>query len=151
MLSFHDDDILNLDADYILVDLAIGWREEPSDGMDSIVAERWPDARKGFYEFVRERRFDGGDVCAIPPTNDRPGVIYLASRPSPDRPTMAFISRGIRNLVALCRRQKIASVALPLLTAGPTPDAVERSRALYQDELSRVKTEYRVCTGVLPP
>lgn len=144
VLSYHDDDILNLGADYILVDLAIGWREEPSDGMDRAIAERWPDARRRFYEFVRQRRFDGGDVCAVPPADSRPGVIYLASRPAPDRPTMAFISRGIRNLVSLCRREKIASVALHLLTAGSMDDATSRSRHLYDAELSRVRTEYRV-------
>lgn len=147
MLSYHRKDILNLEADYILVDLAIGWREEPTDGMDRMIAERWPDARQGFYEFVRERRFGGGDVCAILPTETRPGVIYMASRPAPDRPTMAFISRGIRTLVSLCRRQKIASVALPLLVVDSTPEAIERSRDLYEQELSRVKTEYRVAIG----
>jgi len=144
MLTFRDDSVLEIEADYIVVDLPVGWRADPVAGLDRLVAERWPDARNGLLEHVRASRFDGGDICAVPPTASRPGVIYLASCPAPDRPTMAFISRGIRNLVGWCRRQKVSRVALPLMTANTSPEAVRRARDFYQEELGRVRTEYVV-------
>jgi len=144
MLIFVEEDLLAIDAEYVVLDIPIGWRSDPVPGLDARVSAMWPDARAGLYEHVRSRRLDGGDLCAVAPTSARPGVIYLACRPSPERATMAFISRAIRNLVGWCRREKVSRVALPLITTDTSEASVARTTELYRHELSRVRTEYIV-------
>ncbi|KAB8143511.1 Appr-1-p processing protein [Chloroflexia bacterium SDU3-3] len=118
MITFASGDLLQAEASYIAQGVAIGSQEGLGTGLALKISTRWPDAQQQFKRHTRSASFGGGDMCVIPPTAERPGIIYIATQPDMYHATLPFLNRGLRNLAKHCAKRGIPSVALPKIGAG---------------------------------
>ncbi len=118
MLKFVSGDILQTEAQYIAQGVAIGSQEGMGTGLALKISRKWPAAQKQFKKYTRTHKFAGGDLFAVAPAPDRPGVLYLATQPDMYHATTVFLNRALRNLAKYCEARGIKTVALPKIGAG---------------------------------
>ncbi len=118
MLKFISGDILQTEAQYSAQGVAVGAQEGLGTGLALKISRKWPTIQKQFKKYTRRRKFAGGDLFAVPPAPDHPGLLYLATQPDMYQASTAFLNRALRNLARYCEAQGIESVALPKIGAG---------------------------------
>lgn len=118
MIRFRAGDVLQATEHYIAQGVATGRQEGLGTGLALKISKRWPDVQTAFKKHTRVRQFAGGDLFAVPPTEDRPGFVYLATQPDMYHATMSFLRRATRRLARWAEGNDIPSVALPKIGAG---------------------------------
>ncbi|HEX8235380.1 MAG TPA: macro domain-containing protein [Abditibacteriaceae bacterium] len=118
MIQFTSGDLLQAQTQYIAQGVATGSQEGLGTGLALKISTKWPDVQQQFKKYTRSSTFAGGDVFAVAPTADRPGVIYIATQPDMYHATLNYLNKGLRNLVKFCVKHKVESVALPKVGAG---------------------------------
>ncbi len=118
MLKFVSGDILRTEAQYIAQGVAIGSQEGLGTGLAFKISRKWPTVQKQFKKHTRSNKFAGGDLFAVAPAPDHPGVLYLATQPDMYQASKTFLNRAVRNLAKYCEAQGIEAVALPKIGAG---------------------------------
>lgn len=118
MVEFISGDILQSTTQYIAQGVAVGSQEGLGTGLALKISTKWADAQKQFKKYTFNNKFEGGDVFAALPTENRPGIIYIATQPDMYHAVLPFLNKGLRNLVNYCAKKNIESVALPKIGAG---------------------------------
>lgn len=118
MIQFVSGDILQTEAQYVAQGVAVGSQEGLGTGLALKISRKWPMVQKQFKKYTHSGKFAGGDLFAVAPTSDHPGLLYLATQPDMYRASKAFLNRALRNLARYCEKQCIATVALPKIGAG---------------------------------
>ena len=118
MLKFVGGDILQTGAQYIAQGVAVGSQEGLGTGLAFKISRKWPLVQKQFKKYTRSHKFAGGDLFAIAPAPDHPGMLYLATQPDMYQATAPFLNRALRNLAKYCEARGIETVALPKIGAG---------------------------------
>lgn len=118
MLKFVSGDILQTKAQYLAQGVAVGSQEGLGTGLALKISTKWPTIQKQFKKYTHSRKFAGGDLFAVPPAPDHPGLLYLATQPDMYQASRAFLNRAVRNLARYCEAQGIQTVALPKIGAG---------------------------------
>jgi O-acetyl-ADP-ribose deacetylase (regulator of RNase III) len=118
MISFVSGNLLDAKTEYIAQGVAISSQEGLGTGLALKISLKWPEVQQQFKRYTRNHSFAGGDVFVVPPTNERPGVIYIATQPDMYHATLSYLNRGLRNLVKYCSKHQVASVSLPKIGAG---------------------------------
>ena len=118
MISFVSGNLLNAKTEYIAQGVAIGSQEGLGTGLALKISMKWPEVQQHFKRYTHNHSFSGGDVFAVSPTNERPGVIYIATQPDMYHATISYLNRGLRNLVKYCIKNQVTSVSLPKIGAG---------------------------------
>lgn len=118
MLLFVSGDLLQALTQYIAHGVATGSQEGLGTGLALKISTKWPDVQQRFKKYTRSSKFEGGDLCVIPPSPTHPGVIYIATQPDMYHATTTFLNRGLRNLARYCVKHQLESVALPKIGAG---------------------------------
>ncbi len=118
MLEFVSGNLLDAKTQYIAQGVATGSQEGLGTGLALKISTKWADVQQQFKKFTRNNSFSGGDVFAVPPNENRPGVIYIATQPDMYHATLSYLNRGLRNLVKYCKKHHVESVSLPKIGAG---------------------------------
>lgn len=118
MIQFTSGDLLQAQTQYIAQGVATGSQEGLGTGLALKISTKWPDVQQQFKKHTRSNTFAGGDVFAVPPTVQRPGVIYVATQPDMYHATLNYLNKGLRSLVKFCGKHNVQSVALPKVGAG---------------------------------
>jgi hypothetical protein len=112
MIQFTSGDLLQAETQYIAQGVATGSQEGLGTGLALKISTKWPDVQQHFKKHTRSSTFVGGDVFAVAPTAERPGVIYVATQPDMYHATLNYLNKGLRNLVKFCLKHNVQSVAL---------------------------------------
>jgi O-acetyl-ADP-ribose deacetylase (regulator of RNase III) len=118
MIRFVSGNLLEAQTPFLAQGVATGSREGLGTGLALKISTKWPEVQQQFKQHTRNHSFAGGDLFVVPPTAERPGVIYLATQPNMYRATKSYLNRGLRNLVKFCDQHQVESVALPKIGAG---------------------------------
>ncbi len=118
MLKFVSGDILQTETQYIAQGVAVGSQEGLGTGLAFKISRKWPMVQKQFKKHTRSSKFAGGDLFAVAPAPEHPGVLYLATQPDMYQASKTFLNRAVRNLAKYCEAQGIETVALPRIGAG---------------------------------
>jgi O-acetyl-ADP-ribose deacetylase (regulator of RNase III) len=118
MIEFTKGDLLTSDARYIAQGVAEGNQEGLGTGLALKISKQWPDVQSAFKKHARSGRFKGGEIWVCDPTDQRPGVIYLATQPDMYHATVQFVRKAVRKLDKWVAKHDISSVALPKIGAG---------------------------------
>lgn len=118
MIEFKSGDLLKAAETYIAQGVAEGNQEGLGTGLALKISTRWPEVQSQFKRYARLGRFRAGDIFVVAPTEDSPGVIYLATQPDMYHAKLPFLRKSLKNLAAWCRKHQIESVALPKIGAG---------------------------------
>src|SRR5438105_7689463 len=105
MIEFTSGDIFQATTDFIAHGVAIGTQEGLGTGLALKLSTKWPDVQQQFKKYTRTHAFTSGDLCVIPSTPERPGVIYIATQPDMYHATLPYLNRGLRNLAKYCAKQ----------------------------------------------
>jgi O-acetyl-ADP-ribose deacetylase (regulator of RNase III) len=54
----------------------------------------------------------------VPPSEDRLGIIYIATQPDMYHATIPFLNKALKNLVSYCLKNSVKSVSIPKIGAG---------------------------------
>ena len=145
MIEFTIGDIFLTDAAFIGHGVATGSQEGLGTGLALEISRRWPDVQKSFKRYTRVHAFGGGDIYAVNPHEDRPGVIYIATQPDMYHATMKYLNRGLRNLASYCVEQSVDTVALPKIGAGLGKlDWASQVKPLMKKRLVDLRTRFIV-------
>ena len=148
MLKFVGGDILQTDAQYIAQGVAVGSQEGPGTGLAFKISRKWPMVQKQFKRYTRSHRFAGGDLFAVAPAPDHPGMLYLATQPDMYQATTPFLNRALRNLAKYCEAQGVETVALPKNGAGLGKlDWETAVKPLLHQHLAGIRTVFHVYEG----
>ena len=104
MISFVSGNLLDAQTEYIAQGVAISSQEGLGTGLALKISMKWPEVQQQFKRYTRHHSFAGGDVFAVPPVSERPGVIYIATQPDMYHATLSYLNRGLRNLVKYCSK-----------------------------------------------
>ncbi len=118
MIQFTSGDSLQAKTEYIAQDVATGSLEGLGTGLALKISTKWPDVQGQFKKYTRSNAFTGGDIFALTPESNRPGVIYIATQPDMYHATLNYLNKGLRNLAKFCAKCEVESVALPKIGAG---------------------------------
>jgi O-acetyl-ADP-ribose deacetylase (regulator of RNase III) len=118
MLEFVSGNLLDAKTQYIAQGVATGSQEGLGTGLALKISTKWVDVQQQFKKFTRNNSFSGGDVFAVSPNENHPGVIYIATQPDMYQATLSYLNRGLRNLVKYCKKHHVESVSLPKIGAG---------------------------------
>ncbi len=118
MIKFTSGDLLQSDAQYIAQGVAEGNQEGLGTGLALKISKRWPGVQSAFKKHARSGKFKGGKMWVCPPTDGRPGVIYLATQPDMYHATVPYLRKAFRNLEKWVNREGIESIGLPKIGAG---------------------------------
>lgn len=118
MIQFTAGDLLRAPTEYIAQGVATGSQEGSGTRLALKISAKWPDVQQQFKKHTRSNAFAGGDVFAVTPEPNRPGVIYIATQPDMYHATLNYLNKGLRNLVKFCAKREVESVALPKIGAG---------------------------------
>lgn len=119
MIKFVSGNILRGPAQYLAVGAATGKQESLGAGLALQIATKWPDAQRHFKQFARGNKFQGGDLFVVAPSRNRPGIIYIATQPESNEPSLSFLNRGLRKLERYCVKRNIESVSLSMIGSEP--------------------------------
>ena len=145
MIRFVSGDILQTKSLYIAQGVATESQERLGTGLALKVSTKWPDAQKHFKQFTRSQKFQGGDIFAVRPTRNRPGIIYIATHTDMDHASLSYLNRGLRKLARHCEKHEIESVSLPKIAAGLGElDWEEEVKPLLLKHLAQQKTSFFV-------
>ncbi|MBE7464680.1 MAG: macro domain-containing protein [Planctomycetes bacterium] len=118
MIEFVAGDLLQSNAQYIAQGVAEGNQEGLGTGLALKISKRWPDVQASFKKFARSGSFKGGTIWICPPTDERPGVIYLATQPDMYHATASLVRKAFRKLAKWAEKEQIESIGLPKIGAG---------------------------------
>jgi O-acetyl-ADP-ribose deacetylase (regulator of RNase III) len=118
MIEFVGGNLLDAKTQYIAQGVAMGSREGLGTGLALKISAKWVDVQQQFKKITRNNSFSGGDVFAVAPHENHPGVIYIATQPDMYHATLTYLNRGLRNLVKYCEKHHVESVSLPKIGAG---------------------------------
>ena len=118
MIEFTSGDLLQVHAEYIAQGVAEGNQEGLGTGLALKISKRWPDVQAAFKKHARAGSFRGGTIWACEPTDDRPGVVYLATQPDMYHTTVSYLRKSLRSLAKWADKNDVKSVALPKIGAG---------------------------------
>ena len=118
MLEFISGDVLKTKERYLAQGVAEGNQEGLGTGLALKISRLWPDVQKAFKKHARSGRFRGGEIWCAPPTNDRPGVLYLATQPDMYKACLPYLRKALKKLRAWAEEHSIVSVAMPKIGAG---------------------------------
>ena len=118
MLKFTNGDLLRSKTTYIAQGVAEGNQEGLGTGLALKISKLWPEVQTAFKRHARSGRFKGGELWVCDPTENHPGVIYLATQPDMYHATIPFLRKAVRKLAKWAREKQIDSVALPKIGAG---------------------------------
>lgn len=145
MIAFTCGNVLNAPAEYLAQGVATGSQEGLGTGLALKISKKWPEVQRQFKKYTHTHAFEGGDVFVVPPTHNRPGVIYLATQPDMYHATVGYLKRGLRNLVKFCLKHHVKSVAFPKIGAGLGKlDWETQVKPLLMQHLSEVETVFIV-------
>src|SRR5688500_10436381 len=111
MLEFVSGNLLDAKTQYIAQGVATGSQEGLGTGLALKISTKWADVQQQFKKFTRNNAFSGGDVFAVSPNENRPGVIYIATQPDMYHATLSYLNRGLRNLVKYCKKHHVESMS----------------------------------------
>ncbi len=118
MIEFRAGDLLKSAEDDIGQGVAEGNQEGLGAGLAFKISQQWPAVQAEFKRFARRGWFKGGMIWGCPPSEARPGVVYLATQPNTYYATVPFLRKALRQLAMWVERENIASVGLPKIGAG---------------------------------
>jgi O-acetyl-ADP-ribose deacetylase (regulator of RNase III) len=118
MIEFTSGDLLQSDTQYIAQGVAEGNQEGLGTGLALKISKRWPAIQAAFKKHTRSGSFRGGSIWVSPPTDDRPGVVYLATQPDMYHATVSYLRKSLRSLVKWANKEDVDSAALPKIGAG---------------------------------
>lgn len=118
MIDFVSGDILQTETQYLAHGVAIGSQEGLGTGLALKISQKWPEAQKEFKKFTFNHKFSGGDLFVSSVESQEPQIIYIATQPDMYHATVAYLSKGLRNLSKFCESKNIACVSLPKIGAG---------------------------------
>jgi len=118
MITFISGNILLAETEYIAQGVATGSQEGMGTGLALKISMKWPEVQQQFKKYTHNHTFDGGDLFVVPPTSERPGIIYIATQPDMYHATSGYLNRGLRNLAKYCVKRSIKSVSLPKIGTG---------------------------------
>lgn len=145
MLRFTAGDILKAKQHYIAQGVATGRQEGLGTGLALKISKRWPEVQVAFKKHTRSRKFGGGDIFVVPRSDERPGVVYLATQPDMVHATMGYLRRAARRLAGWAADRHIVSVALPKIGAGLGKLSWEGEvKPLLAESLTSGRTEFVV-------
>ncbi len=119
MIKYVSGDILRANTEYIAHGVATGSQQGADTVLAAQISKRFPEVQKHFRQFTRGNKFQGGDLFIVAPARNRPGFIYIATKPETNDLSTSFLNRGLRKLERYCVKNKIKSVSLPRLESGP--------------------------------
>src|SRR5258708_19660015 len=120
MIKYVSGDILRANTEYIAHGVATGSQQGADTVLAAQISKRFPEVQKHFRQFTRGNKFQGGDLFIVAPARNRPGFIYIATRPETNDLSTSFLNRGLRNLERYCVKNTIKNFSLP--TLKPVPD-----------------------------
>lgn len=118
MIEFVSGDLLQVEAAYIGQGVAEGSQEGLGTGLALKISKKWPEAQSAFKKHTRGGRFKGGEIFVVPPSETRPGIVYIATQPDMYHATIQYLRKGLRSLVRWADANGVESVALPKIGAG---------------------------------
>lgn len=118
MITFISGNILQAREQYLAQGVAEGNQEGLGTGLAFKISSKWPDAQRAFKQWARSGQFKGGSIWVYPPSDDAPGLIYLATQPDMYHATLPYVRKALRNLATWCERNKVQSVAMPKIASG---------------------------------
>jgi O-acetyl-ADP-ribose deacetylase (regulator of RNase III) len=118
MIKWVSGDILQTNSQYLAQGVAVGSQEGLGTGLAFKISSKWPDAQKEFKKFTRNNKFEGGDLFAARPGENRLGIIYIATQPDMYHATISFLNKGLKNLASYCLKNSVKSVSIPKIGAG---------------------------------
>ncbi|HRE89374.1 MAG TPA: Appr-1-p processing protein [Myxococcota bacterium] len=118
MIRYVSGDLLTIDANFIVQGVAEGNQEGLGTGLALKISRKWPDVQAAFKRHARSGRFKGGDLFVVDRTDDRPGVIYLATQPDMYHATIPYLRRALKRLALWVRKTAPGSIAMPKVGAG---------------------------------
>jgi O-acetyl-ADP-ribose deacetylase (regulator of RNase III) len=118
MIEFVSGDILQTTTKYLAQGVAVGSQEGLGTGLALKISTKWADAQKQFKKYTFNNKFESGDIFVAFPTEDRPGIIYIATQPDMYHAVLSYLNKGLRNLVSYCNKKNIESVSVPKIGAG---------------------------------
>lgn len=118
MIEFTSGDILKSNEQYIAQGVAEGNQEGLGTGLALKISKKWPEAQTAFKKHARSGVFKGGAIWVHPPSERRPGLVYLATQPDMYHATTSYLRKALRRLVKWAEREHVESVALPKVGAG---------------------------------
>ena len=145
MIAFVSGDILQTKDSYIAHGVAVGSQEGLGTGLALKISTKWSDVQRQFKKFTLNNRFSGGDIFVVQSTDERPGIIYIATQPDMYHANLSYLNRGVKNLVAYCSRQRVESVSLPKIGAGLGKLSWEADvKPLLINRFAKVQTQFNV-------
>jgi O-acetyl-ADP-ribose deacetylase (regulator of RNase III) len=118
MVEFTSGDLLQSQTQYIAQGVAEGNQEGLGTGLALKISKRWPEVQAAFKKHARSGSFRGGSLWVTAPTDDRPGLVYLATQPDMSHATVSYLRKSLRRLVKWATTENVTSVSLPKIGAG---------------------------------
>ncbi|MBL7977400.1 MAG: macro domain-containing protein [Bacteroidetes Order II. Incertae sedis bacterium] len=118
MITFISGDILQSKEQFIAQGVATGLQEGLGTGLALKISKKWPELQKAFKKHARANGFKSGDVFIAQNSDDKIGIIYIATQPDMYHAELNYLNKGIKNLMKICEINNIKSVALPKIGSG---------------------------------
>lgn len=118
MISFISGDILQSKEQFIAQGVATGLQEGLGTGLALKISKKWPEQQKLFKRHARTIGFKAGDVFITNNTGGQPGIIYIATQPDMYHAELSYLNKGFKNLLKICNKNNINSIALPKIGSG---------------------------------
>ena len=118
MITFVAGDLLQSTQQFIAQGVAEGNQEGLGTGLALKVSRKWPEVQTAFKRHARSGRFRARDLWACPPTEQRPGVIYLATQPDMYHAKLSYLRKAIKRLAKWSDENSIVDVGLPKIGSG---------------------------------
>ena len=118
MINFISGDILKATSGYLGQGVAEGNQEGLGTGLALKISKKWPDVQSSFKKHCRSGRFKGGSVWTCPPSEGKPGCIYLATQPDMYHAKLSYLRKALRKMSQWAISNSVARVHLPKVGAG---------------------------------
>lgn len=118
MISYISGDILQSKEQFIAQGVATGLQEGLGTGLALKISKIWPEQQKSFKKHARIHGFHGGDVFVANNLTGQPGIIYIATQPDMYHAELSYLNKGFKNLLKICNKNQIKSIALPKIGSG---------------------------------
>lgn len=118
MVTFISGDILQSKEQFIAQGVAIGLQEGLGTGLALKISKMWPEQQKLFKKHARTQGFKSGDVFVAKNMEGKPGIIYIATQPDMYHAELTYLNKGLKNLLKICDKNNIKSIALPKIGSG---------------------------------
>ena len=118
MITFVSGDLLQASQQYIAQGVAEGNQEGLGTGLALKITRKWPEVQTAFKRHTRSGRFRAGDLWVCSPTEDRPGLIYLATQPDMYHAKLSYLRKAIKRLAKWSDENSVADIGLPKIGAG---------------------------------